>query len=53
MVGSLRALPRSVVEAKCQPYLRAGKPVHRPERLHASVFSLMEQYQAEYRGIVQ
>jgi group II intron reverse transcriptase/maturase len=46
-------VPRSVVEAKCQPYLRAGKPVHRPERLHASVFSLMEQYQAEYRGIVQ
>jgi hypothetical protein len=28
-------------------------PVHRPERLHEAVFSIVSDYRAEYRGIVQ
>lgn len=46
-------VPADVVKAKCAPYLKRGKPVHRPELLHHSVFSIVEQYQAEYRGVVQ
>ncbi len=46
-------MPVDVVKAKCQPYLRHGKPIHRPERRHNSEYSIVAQYQAEYRGIVQ
>jgi hypothetical protein len=45
-------VPLDVVHAKCAPYLDHGKPVHRPERLHNAVFSIVADYQAEYRGIV-
>ena len=46
-------VPLDVVRAKCQPYQRHGKPIHRPERRHDSDFSIVAQYQAEYRGVVQ
>jgi group II intron reverse transcriptase/maturase len=46
-------VPMAVVRAKCAPYLRHGKPIHRAERLHDSVYSIVAQYQAEYRGIVE
>jgi group II intron reverse transcriptase/maturase len=46
-------VPVNVVHAKCTPFLAHAKPVHRPERLHDSVFSIVSDYQAEYRGIVQ
>jgi group II intron reverse transcriptase/maturase len=46
-------VPPAVVRAKCTPYLFHGKPIHRAERLHDAVFSIVEQYQAEYRGIVE
>lgn len=46
-------VPADVVKAKCKPYLKRGKPVHRPELLYHSDFSIVEQYQATYRGIVQ
>src|SRR5205814_1173425 len=39
--------------AKCAYYMRRGKPVHLRERLHNSVFSIVEQYQAEFRGLAQ
>src|SRR5690606_945901 len=45
-------VPADVVKAKCKPYLKRGKPVHRPELLYHSDFSIVEQYQATYRGIV-
>ena len=51
-VAGLR-VPTDVVRKKCALYLLDGKPVHRTERLHDSVFSIVEQYQAEYRGIVE
>jgi group II intron reverse transcriptase/maturase len=50
-VAGLR-VPADVVKQKCSAYMIDRKPVHRPERLHDSVFSIVEQYQAEYRGIV-
>lgn len=33
--------------------MRNNKPVHLPARLHNSPFSMVEKFQAEYRGVVQ
>ena len=33
--------------------MRNGKPSHRPERLYNDDYSIVAQYQAEYRGFVQ
>jgi hypothetical protein len=52
-VRPMRHVPADVVKQKCAAYLIDGKPVHRPERLHDSVFSLVAQYQAEYRGAIE
>ncbi len=46
-------VPHDVIAKKCQPYLRNGKPIHRPERQANSDYSIMADYQQEYRGIVQ
>jgi Type II intron maturase/Reverse transcriptase (RNA-dependent DNA polymerase) len=46
-------VPPDVVESKCTPYLRAGKPIHRTEMLDDDDFTIIERYQQEYRGIVQ
>jgi group II intron reverse transcriptase/maturase len=46
-------VPADVIAKKCQPYLREGKPIHRPERIINSDFSIVADYQQEYRGIVQ
>ncbi len=46
-------VPAAVVRAKCQAYLRHGKPVHRPELLNDSPYSIVTQYQQEYRGLVE
>jgi group II intron reverse transcriptase/maturase len=46
-------VPVDVITAKCRPYLKHGKPVHRAGWLNDSAFSIVAQYQAEYRGIVQ
>ncbi len=46
-------VPADIIADKCKPYVRRGKPVHRPERLHESPFSMMEKFQAEFRGVVQ
>ena len=45
-------VPRDVVRAKSVAYMRNGKPHQRGERLHDSPFSIVEQYQAEFRGVV-
>jgi hypothetical protein len=47
----LRA-PHKVIMEKCKPYMQNGKPIHRPERVHDDVYSIVERYQSEYRGIV-
>lgn len=46
-------VPTDVVREKCERYLRHGKPIHRGELIHDSVFSIVAQYQQEYRGIVE
>jgi group II intron reverse transcriptase/maturase len=46
-------VPVDVVKAKCRAYMRHGKPIHRRERTHDTAFSIVEQYQTEYRGLVQ
>lgn len=49
----LRVPLMSVVEAHRAPYLRAGKPIHRTERMADSVFSMVSQFQQEDRGLVE
>lgn len=46
-------VPADVIAKKCRPYLRNGKPIHRPERIFNSDFAIVADYQQEYRGIVQ
>ena len=49
---SLR-IPAEVIQRRCARYSRAGKPIHRPELLQESDYSIITTYQQEYRGIVQ
>jgi Type II intron maturase len=46
-------VPMEVIREKCAKYMKRGKPVQRAERLSDSDFSIVAQYQAEYRGVVQ
>lgn len=46
-------VPANVARAKCAPYMRRGKPIHRLELTHDSVFSIIAHYQQEFRGIVE
>jgi len=46
-------VPAGVVRAKCQPYLHHGKPVRRTERIVDTDFSIVAQFQAEFRGVAQ
>ena len=42
-----------VIRAKCQPFLHQGKPMHRAERTNDTVYSIIAQFQQEYRGLVE
>ena len=42
-----------VIKEKCSRYMRGGKPIHQAARLQDTDFSIIAQYQAEYRGFVQ
>jgi group II intron reverse transcriptase/maturase len=46
-------VPVDVIREKCSKYMRHGKPIQRAERLNDTDFSIIAQYQAEYRGVVQ
>ena len=46
-------VPRTVIKAKCAPYLQHGKPERRPELLNFDDHLIISTYGAEYRGIVQ
>jgi group II intron reverse transcriptase/maturase len=46
-------VPQEVLQTKRALYMRRGKPRHRAELLHDTPFSIMAQYQHEYRGVVQ
>jgi len=46
-------VPEDVVRKRCDLYLENGKPVHRNELIDDHDFSIVNIYQAEYRGYVQ
>jgi hypothetical protein len=46
-------VPRQVIQAKCRPYLQRGKPIHLRERIDDSVYTIIAQFQQEYRGLVE
>ncbi len=46
-------VPRSVIQKHCRKYMRRGKPHHLMQRTNDSTYSIIAQYQTEYRGVVQ
>jgi hypothetical protein len=46
-------VPKCVIHDHCTKYMRCGKPYHLMQRTNDSVYSIMAQYQTEYRGVVQ
>ena len=46
-------VPADVIQRKCVKYMRQGKPIHRAALINDADYSIVRQYQAEYRGIVQ
>jgi group II intron reverse transcriptase/maturase len=46
-------VPEDVITEKCAQYMQRGKPEGLPQRIHDSDFSIVRQYQAEFRGVVQ
>jgi group II intron reverse transcriptase/maturase len=46
-------VPADVIQAHCAKYMRSGKPIHLMQRVSDSAYSIVAQYQAEYRGVVQ
>lgn len=46
-------VPESVVQTKCARYLRRGKPKQLAQRLNDDVFSIITQYEGEFRGLVE
>ncbi len=46
-------ISRDVIKAKRAPYLRHGKPWHRPAMQNLDDYEIVKIYGAEYRGIVQ
>jgi group II intron reverse transcriptase/maturase len=45
--------PVKVIRSKCANYMRHGKPIQMTARLNDTDYSIVAQYQAEYRGFVQ
>lgn len=46
-------IPEDVIRAKGAKYMRGGRPFHLAARINDSDYSIVTQYQAEYRGFVQ
>jgi group II intron reverse transcriptase/maturase len=46
-------VPRDLIQAKCAPFLKQGRPTLRTERINDSVYSIIAQFQQEYRGFVE
>lgn len=45
-------VPQEVIRQKCSRYTKDGQPIHRMELTSNDAFSIVAQYQAEYRGLV-
>ena len=48
----LRA-PAKVIEQHCHAYIENGKPAHRYALIHDEDYTIVDRYQAEFRGVVQ
>lgn len=46
-------VPVEVIKAKCTPYQKSGKPVQRKERSNDTAYSIIAQYQQEFRGLAE
>jgi len=46
-------VPEQVIKEKSQVYMRQGKAIHRAELTTMSEIEIVNQYQAEYRGLVE
>lgn len=46
-------VPSDVIRKRIALYLRNDKPAHRPAMLHDDDFTIVQRYQAEFRGVVQ
>ena len=46
-------VPAKVIEQHCQAYMRNGQPADRPVLTHDEDYSIVDRYQAEFRGVVQ
>ena len=46
-------VPIDVILAKCSPYLHHGEPIRRTERTVDTAFSIVAQFQAEFRGVAE
>ncbi len=46
-------VPKRVIHGHCIKYMRRGKPYHLMQRTNDSTYSIIAQYQTEYRGVVQ
>lgn len=46
-------MPVDVIHAKCAPYMHHGRSIRRTERTVNTDFSIVAQFQAEYRGVAE
>jgi group II intron reverse transcriptase/maturase len=46
-------VPTIVIQEKCKRYMKNGKPIHLSQRTIDDTYSIISQYQSEYRGVVQ
>ncbi len=46
-------VPIDAINARCRLYMKRNKPIHRPALLFESDYTIIDRYQAEYRGVVQ
>ena len=46
-------VPIHAIDARCRRYMKRNKPTHRPQLLFESDYTIIDRYQAEYRGVVQ
>jgi group II intron reverse transcriptase/maturase len=46
-------VPIEVIRTKCSPYLHHGEPIRRTERTVDTAFSIVAQFQAEFRGVAE
>jgi group II intron reverse transcriptase/maturase len=46
-------VPEEAITRRCAPYMRHGRPWHRSQMLSDRDYSVISQYQTEYRGVVQ